>query len=99
MNSEIRTRESQGRQVLQVEGRFDLRTLRLVKDACGNQLAARELCLDLGAVEALDMSAVTWMVQTDQKLRQEGGRLQIVAASAAVRQTLEYLRPANGLLS
>lgn len=57
------------------------------------------LCLDLSAVEDLDMSAVSWLMQADQRLRRRGGRLRIVAASKPVRHAMRLLGPATARLT
>lgn len=90
---------SDGKSVLRLQGMLVLKNLprlRAKLDSVSN--GSRSVLLDLSAIEDMDMSGVSWLMQANQRFRRRGGRLSIVDPSASVRQALRLLAPATALL-
>jgi anti-anti-sigma factor len=80
--------EGLGRSELRIEGEFDLAVAKDVDDRLA-QVEEGTILVDLTACEFIDSSGIAVLLNTDARLRRQGGRLALFGATKQVKRVLE----------
>ena len=93
---EITAVQRQGGPVFKLSGSLNLTARARLRDTVERAWDGYPLLgLDLSEVDELDLSGLGWLLTADAHMRGRGGRLEIVATSAAVRQAMALVGPAT----